>query len=80
MDRVAEIVLIIITVVVVFGAGKLPELASMIARFRSKARRGLMNPDVEVIDITPEGRTAKTSAPKPGTRSPHVEDAHIEES
>lgn len=76
----AEIVLIIITVVVVFGAGKLPDMASMIARMRSKAQRGLLNPDPKVIDITPKARPNHTSGPKPGTRMPDVEDAHIDES
>ncbi len=75
----AEIVLIIITVVVVFGAGKLPDLASMIARFRSKAQRGLINPGPEVIDITPEKSSTASTSPKPGTRKPGVEDAKIED-
>jgi hypothetical protein len=80
MDRVAEIVLIIITVVVVFGAGKLPDLASMIARMRSKAQRGLLNPEPGVVDITPNPRPTHAIDPKPGTRKPGVEDAHIDES
>lgn len=81
MDHVAEIVLIIITVVVVFGAGKLPDLASMIGRLRSKAQRGLLNPSADMIDITPKQRASQRAEPgsKPGTRAPGEEDAKIEE-
>ena len=79
-----ELIIIIIAVVAVFGAGKLPSIASWIGRKRSLARKG-REPvaAASVIDITPEHRRGASNeavhAPKPGTRSPGMEDARIEE-
>ena len=79
-----ELIIIIIAVVAVFGAGKLPSIASWIGRKRSlsKGRAGRVA-TAPVIDITPDHRrsasTGAVSTPKPGTRPPGVEDARIEE-
>ncbi len=76
----AEIVIIIIAVVAVFGAGKLPNIASWIGRKRTQSRRKAVPAGPSVIDITPPSTQGSTNKePKPGTRHPGVEDAEIEE-
>lgn len=80
-----ELIIIIIAVAAVFGAGKLPSIASWIGRKRSLARRGGQRVAAasSVIDITPEPRRSAAAetktTPKPGTRPPGVEDARIDE-
>ena len=75
----AEVVLILITVMIVFGAGKLPSIASRLGRLRSRAR-GAKASGVPptVIDITPEREAVAPRGPKPGARRPGVEDAQVD--
>lgn len=78
----AEIILIIVTIIIVFGVGKLPEMASMLGRMRSNFKKGLQQ-EAQVIDITPEGTRSKradgSAGRKPGKFEQSVDEAHVED-
>jgi len=77
--NVTEIVLIIVIVIIVFGMGKLPSIATRIGRMRSEFNKGLEG-ESQTIDITPSGRPAKPEKErKPGKFNSPIEDASVDE-
>ena len=77
-----EIVLIIVIMAVVFGMGKLPEVASRIGKMRAARRRAVKRSSSEVIDITPSRSVSagqeSGGGRKPGRFEESVEDARVE--
>lgn len=74
-----EIILIILIVVIVFGVGKLPNIAAQLGRMRSEFKKGLEGEGEDApIDITPRGEEKKPAGRKPGKFDADVEDADVE--
>ena len=81
MGSVAEIVLILIIIVIVFGVGKVTRIGPQLSKARKELKAGLDGADKpeEVIDITPESEdNVESYDPKPGTRVDPIEEAEIE--
>lgn len=77
--NVTEIVLIIVIVIIVFGMGKLPSIATRIGRMRSEFNKGLEG-ESQTIDITPSERSATSGKErKPGKFNSPIEDASVDE-
>ncbi|MEM1348275.1 MAG: twin-arginine translocase TatA/TatE family subunit [Myxococcota bacterium] len=79
--NVTEIILIVLIVAIVFGAGRLPSIASAVGKMRMNFRRGLQ--EGEPIDITPVVEPGESSGDaarsrKPGHFDQEVEDAVID--
>jgi len=77
--NVTEIILIIVIIAIVFGAGRLPNIANAVGKMRVNFRRGLE--EEEPIDITPTVEPAPArdeSSRKPGHFDQEVEDAVID--
>jgi Sec-independent protein translocase protein TatA len=78
MLNLPEIVIILITVAIIFGLGKLGDIGQLVVRMRLRGRRALTS---GTVDITPSNARAKVDAlegPRPGARAPSIEDAQIE--
>ena len=82
LPNLAELVIILLIIFVIFGMGKLPSIASRIGRLRSQFQRGLESD--ETIDITPKSEDGGESDKKPGGRKPGkfeatIDDAKVED-
>jgi len=64
---VGELLVILVIVLIIFGAGKLPEIGEGLGRGIRSFRKAVKTPDE--IDITPEGDTPE-AAERPGDRAP----------
>ncbi len=79
MPNITELVLIAMIVMLTFGVGKLPNIATALGRARADFKKGLA--EAEPVDITPEGG-AKAEADgerKPGRFDQKVDDAELDE-
>ncbi len=79
LANLTEIVLVVIIILVVFGVGKLPSIATYLGRIRAQFKRGLE--EEEPIDITPDEQKRGGAPPtrKPGRFDTSAEDAQIDE-
>jgi sec-independent protein translocase protein TatA len=81
--NVMEILLIVAIVVLVFGVGKVKNIGMALGRSGKEFKKALEGdeaPKDEAIDITPDAsESARSDAPKPGTRQQPIEDAEIVE-
>lgn len=74
MPHINEIILILIIMMVVFGVGRLPQIARAVGRAHSRSA-GVPQP----VDVTPpEERQRPSATRKPGAFEHSVEDAEIE--
>ena len=77
MPHLNEIILILIIMMVVFGVGRLPQIARAVGRAYSKGA-GARSP-APPLDITPpEERQRVVGDRKPGAFEHRVEDAEVE--
>jgi Sec-independent protein translocase protein TatA len=76
MANFTEIALIVLIVLLVFGMGKLPQMAASAGSFLSKARRRALSEPL--IDITPPREPAGQPGRKPGKFDNSVEEAKVE--
>ena len=60
---IGELLLILIIVLIVFGAGKLPEIGEGLGKGIKNFRKAVKTPDE--IDVTPESNSSETSEKKP---------------
>ena len=60
---IGELLLILIIVLIVFGAGKLPEIGEGLGKGIKNFRKAVKTPDE--IDVTPEANSSETSDKKP---------------
>jgi len=83
MPSVVEIVLLLVIIVLVFGLGKLNTLGKTAGKIKEEFKEGLATGDPRVkppaVKLDPEDNEPAFSGPKPGTRTPGMEDAEIEE-
>ncbi|MEC9443030.1 MAG: twin-arginine translocase TatA/TatE family subunit [Myxococcota bacterium] len=78
LPNLAELVIILLIIFVIFGMGKLPSIASRIGRLRSQFKRGLESD--ETVDITPEKSVNKTPpGRKPGKFEATIDEAKVED-
>ena len=59
---IGELLLILIIVLIVFGAGKLPEIGEGLGKGIKNFRKAVKTPDE--IDVTPESNSSDTSEKK----------------
>ena len=59
---IGELLLILIIVLIVFGAGKLPEIGEGLGKGIKNFRKAVKTPDE--IDVTPESNSSETSEKK----------------
>lgn len=83
MPSIVEIVLLLIIFVLVFCLGKLNTLGKTAVKVKDEFKEGLATGDPRVkppaVKLDPEAKDQPFSGPKPGTRTPGMEDAEIEE-
>ena len=72
---VTEIILIAIIIVITFGLGKLPQIASALGRMRVSFKRAA---EPEALDITPSKRADGEGGRKPGKIEDKIEDARVD--
>lgn len=65
-----ELLLILIIVLIVFGAGKLPQLGEGLGKAIKGFKKSVH--DAEAMDVTP-GQASDKPIPQPGARSPTTE-------
>ena len=56
-----ELLVVLVIVLVVFGAGRLPEVMGSFGKGISQFKRGMKEPPE--IDVTPDGKTADETKP-----------------
>jgi sec-independent protein translocase protein TatA len=64
---IGELVIILIIVLIVFGAGKLPDIGEGLGKGIKNFRKAVKSPDE--IDVTPEQNSPETSDKKPSSSS-----------
>lgn len=72
---VTEIILIAIIIVITFGLGKLPQIASALGRMRVNFKRAA---SPNAIDITPSKPGEGAGGRKPGKFEDKIEDARVD--
>lgn len=83
MFSITEIVLLLVIILLVFGLGKLNTLGKDIKQAKESFKEGYEtgdpDPQEPPVHLSQEAPESKHTGPKPGTRSPGIEDAEIEE-
>lgn len=76
----SELILIALIILVTFGLGKMPQIASTIGKMRVGFKRGLSQEGPQApIDITPSDKHgASAKSRKPGKFEEPVEDARVD--
>ena len=78
-----ELILIGVIILITFGIGKMPQIATTLGRMRVGFKQGLSGQDVAGQDASPQAQEPEASHPKPGSRKPGkfddtVEDARVD--
>ena len=67
---IGELLVILVIVLVIFGAGKLPEIGEGLGRGIRSFKREVQKPDE--IDVTPKDQGRDAGAPPPEDRGPQA--------
>ncbi len=77
---VSELLIILVIVVLIFGAGKLPQVGGALGKSIREFKKAQSGAD-EVVDVTPSGEAPKAVEAKPSGASANVQEPaneHVE--